>query len=492
MTCVERSANTSEYVAVHAAMEPARPAVVVGEETLGYGLVYEHIKNFTVGLHALGIAEGDRCIVKIAHPYVHWLILLALENLAAVSCSMQPQEGNSDPRLLGCANKLISQHTEETGGLVQSVCLPLEWVQTQLNTSTDDACYREVLRFLAPHAGQRIKRTSGTTGGMKIMLSSNQGEEAIIKSFAEVMGFTRDTRYLLVNSFVISSVYLAATLCLRLGALVIFERGESRLELIARHRVTHVRFFQQQLLDILKDIEQNTLPKPAKLTVILGAAPVSRALWDRVQGMLATTIVYAYNANECGSICIMGPDGVGAVRAGVQVSIVGPDDQVLAPGQTGRVRVKVPHMVTSYIDNPLADRQNFKHGWFYTGDAGQMIGPRLLKLLGRVDDVLIFAGFKRTADDYEVNVCVVEAVREACALAAQDALGVDRLVLCLVATPGSDQSALVQTIARLFPAFITEGGRVFFVDSLPRTANGKLQRAAMKARLPQLTGAYML
>lgn len=486
------TANTSEYVAVHAAMEPARTAVVLGGKVVTYGLMYQHIQSFTLALHQRGIRQGDRCIVKIAHPYVHWLILLALENLAAVSCSVSIQEGASLQALEACADKLISQNASEPVGPIALVHVRPEWVQSQLDAHPDEVRYRQVCQCLTPQAGQRIKRSSGTTGGMKNMLFSHQGEEALIRQYADVMGFTRDTRYLVVNSFVVSSVYLCATLCVRLSAMVLFESGENRLELIRRQQVTHVRFFQQQLLDMLKEIESGGLSKPKDLTVILGAAPVSRALWDHVLRLLARNIVYTYNANECGSICVMGPDGLGAVRPGVQVSIVDADDRVQAPGQTGRIRVKVPHMVRGYMNNPRASGQNFKDGWFYTGDAGHFVGHRLLRLSGRIDDVLIFAGFKRSAHEYEAEVCTVSGVADACALAVPDRLGVDRLVICAVVPAGLDRQAMVPAIRKLFPPFITEGASVFFVESLPRTENGKLQRAAMKARLPQLTGGHAL
>lgn len=492
MNVVECSASTSEYVAMHAAMEPQRPAIMIGKYVVSYGQVFQQIKNFTVALHELGIKEGDKCIVNVSHPYVHWLILLALENLAAMSCSVRSGEGSTLLNLMQCMDKYLSEDAGPKDPPVELVPVSLDWVQAQLNMQVDDARYLEVLRFLAPHAGQRIKRSSGTTGGMKTMVSSNRGEESYIKGYAEAMGFTRDTRYLVANNFVIGSVHLCATLCLRLGALIIFDQGENRLELMERHRVTHMRLFPQQLLDALKEIETRALPKPKGLTLILGAAPVSRILWDRVMALLATNIVYTYNSNECGSICVMGPEGEGAVRAGVQVSIVGPDDQKVAPGQTGHIRVKVPTMVQSYIDNPVATQKNFKDGWFYTGDAGYFTGTRRIKLIGRIDDVLIFAGFKNGADEYEVQACRVEGIQEACAMAAPDALGVDRLVICAVAAPAADQRAMVQALKNAYPPYITEGARVYFVDRLPKTETGKLQRAAMKARLPELTGSYAL
>ena len=492
MNVVECSASTSEYVAVHAAMEPQRPAILVANQVVTYGLVYQHIKNFTVALHQLGIKEGDKCIVNVSHPYVHWLLLLALENLAALSCSVRPKEGSTLIALMQCMDKHISEDDGPKDAPVELLPVSLEWVQAQLNARIDDTRYREVLRFLAPHAGQRIKRSSGTTGGLKTMVSSNRGEEAYIKGYADAMGFTRETRYLVVNDFVIGSVHLCATLCLRLGAMIIFDMGSNPLELIARNRVTHLRLFPQQLIDTLKELESRALPKPKDLTLILGAAPVSSIVWDRVMALLATNIVYTYNANECGSICVMGREGVGAVRAGVQVSIVGPDDRELAQGQVGRVRVKSPAMVQSYLDNPEASRNNFKDGWFYTGDAGQFIGTRLLKLAGRIDDVLIFAGFKNGAAEYEEQACRVDGIQEACAMAAPDALGVDRLVICAVAEPAADKQGIVQALQSIFPTFITEGAKVYFVDALPRTDNGKIRHSAMKARLSELSGGYTL
>jgi acyl-coenzyme A synthetase/AMP-(fatty) acid ligase len=116
----------------------------------------------------------------------------------------------------------------------------------------------------------------------------------------------------------------------------------------------------------------------------------------------------------------------------------------------------------------------------------------MLKLMGRIDDVLILAGFKRGADEYEADACAVPGVQEACALAVADAIGVERLVLCIVKVPGSDHTSLVLAISKKFPPFITEGASVYFVEALPRTDNGKLKRAVMKAGLPQLTGRYAL
>jgi len=167
MDIFERRPSTSEYVAVHAAMEPARIAVVFGGEALSYGLVYQHIGNFTVGLQALGIVPGDRCIVSVGHAYVHWLVLLALENLGAVSCSVRADETDTLKPLMACTNKLISQEGALPGATVEWVHLPMEWMQTQLNARFDEARYQALVRQPEPQSAQRIKRSSGTTGGMK-------------------------------------------------------------------------------------------------------------------------------------------------------------------------------------------------------------------------------------------------------------------------------------------------------------------------------------
>lgn len=362
MDLVEMSASTSEYVAAHAMADPARPAVIFGEQTVTYGLLYQHIKNFTLGLHELGVKPGEKCIVKINHPYIHWLIILALENLAAISCSANFEEEATLWDLYECMDKVIS--LDELAIDIKSNHVHLEgnWVQKHLDMVSGSTAYKKIQKHFGPMAGQRVKRSSGTTGGMKAMLSLHRSEESLIKAYSEVMGFTRDTRYLVANVFVISSIHLCATLCLRLGALVIFEMGANRLKLVDRHQVTHIRFFQSQLLDTLKMVEELGYVKPTNLTVILGAAPISQIVWDRILSGLGTGIVYTYNANECGSICKMKPGGLGVVRAGVQVSIVDDDDRELPSGKTGRIRVKTPTMVTGYLNNDQASQINYKNG----------------------------------------------------------------------------------------------------------------------------------
>lgn len=489
MDLVEMSASTSEYVAAHAMAEPSRPAVIFGEQVVTYGVLYQHIKNFTLGLHELGVKPGEKCIIKISHPYVHWLIILALENLAAISCSAKFEEEQTLWDLYDCMDKVISQDELPIDIKSNHVHLAGNWVQKHLDKVSDAASYQKIVRHFGPMAGQRVKRSSGTTGGVKAMLSLHQGEESLIKAYSEVMGFTKDTRYLVANIFVITSVQLCATLCLRLGALVIFEMGAHRLKLVEKHRVTHMRLFQSQLLDTLKMVEGVGHVKPLNLTVILGASPISQILWDRILNVLGTNIVYTYNANECGSICNMKPGGLGVVRAGVQVSIVDNDDRTLPEGETGRIRVKTPTMVMGYLNNEQASQRNYKDGWFYTGDAGCFVGERQLKLMGRVDDVINLAGFKHSCVEFETIAESIDGIEEACVTTAPDQQGIDRLVIIGVLSPAVEKQKILERIRTLFPPIILEGGRVLFTDKLIRNESGKLNRKAMQLSIGQAPAA---
>ena len=53
-------------------------------------------------------------------------------------------------------------------------------------------------------------------------------------------------------------------------------------------------------------------------------------------------------------------------------------------------------MITGYYKNEEETRKRFHNGWFYTGDAGIMVGPRKVKLLGRADDMVIMGGVKES------------------------------------------------------------------------------------------------
>lgn len=66
----------------------------------------------------------------------------------------------------------------------------------------------------------------------------------------------------------------------------------------------------------------------------------------------------------------VGPGTVGSLVANHYAKIIDDDGKDVAPGQEGEILVRGPVVIKGYWNNPKADSESFKNGWFYTGDIG--------------------------------------------------------------------------------------------------------------------------
>jgi long-chain acyl-CoA synthetase len=89
------------------------------------------------------------------------------------------------------------------------------------------------------------------------------------------------------------------------------------------------------------------------------------------------------------------PGSIGLPLPGVTVEIVALDDprRVLAPGETGELRIKGPNVFQGYWNQPEETAKSFVDGWFLTGDIGRMDAQGFFFLTDRRKDLIISGGF---------------------------------------------------------------------------------------------------
>jgi len=138
-------------------------------------------------------------------------------------------------------------------------------------------------------------------------------------------------------------------------------------------------------------------------------------------------------------------------------------------------------MVTGYMGDPPESGNAFRDGWFYPGDVGCLRPDGMLVILGRTGTVLNLGGDKVRPERVEDVLASFAGVTDAAVFTRANDLGVPQLFAVVVAGPGFDEPALRKHCEARLGTALTP---VCFlaVESLPRNAAGKLDRAA----LPQL------
>jgi len=83
---------------------------------------------------------------------------------------------------------------------------------------------------------------------------------------------------------------------------------------------------------------------------------------------------------------------VGKVVGHVDARIVDEEDNFLAPGETGEIVTRGPHVMKGYLNSPEMTAQAMRGGWFHTGDSGYFDEDGFLFLTGRIKDMIISGG----------------------------------------------------------------------------------------------------
>ena len=165
---------------------------------------------------------------------------------------------------------------------------------------------------------------------------------------------------------------------------------------------------------------------------------------------------------------------------------------VLPPGQVGRVAIEVAGSpllwFTGYADAPekTAERYTDDGAWYLTGDAGSVDADGFFSFSARDDDVIIMAGYRIGPFDVESVLVTHPRVMETAVIGVPDALRgevLEAFVVLRSGDRGDEQLAaeLQQLVKEQFAAHAYPR-TVHFVDELPKTPSGKVQRYVLRRR----------
>ena len=206
------------------------------------------------------------------------------------------------------------------------------------------------------------------------------------------------------------------------------------------------------------------------------------------------TIRDGYGQSEAGLLIanLAGlPERIGSMGLplpGYEIEVIDETGAVLPPDTPGDIAVRypAPGLFMGYLDDAAATTRTMRGDWYLTGDRGRRDAEGYFWFIGRADDVIITGSYR--VGPFEVESLLVEhpAVMEAAAVAYPDE-DLGHLVRAfIVLRPGfAADEVLIEDLRARFaehaephkaPAIYS------FVDSLPKTATGKVKRAELRTR----------
>jgi acyl-coenzyme A synthetase/AMP-(fatty) acid ligase len=331
--------------------------------------------------------------------------------------------------------------------------------------------------------------TSGTTGKPKAVIHAQRVAEHCAMLGQQILGLTSGDR-LYASSKLFFAYALANSLFagLRLGATVILDgewpTAERVAEICEHHRPT-VLFSVPTLYHKLTqgDIPHRLMAAGVRHFVSAGESlPVS--VRRELQQATGVSPLSGYGTSETMSLMLYCQDDSGLLHPTPLTEVRSDDADQDLPR---RLWLRHPSLATGYWQRP-AEQHDFAEGWFSPGDMFLPRSPNTWEFSGRTDDMLKISG------QWVSTIAVDQALLSACGDSVQDIgsaairneLGLTEIVVFVVASMGCEKDAksrLSDGIAAL-PGF-KRPRRICFVDQLPRTATGKLQRNKLANMIPE-------
>jgi len=501
----------------HVSVIGDRPALLFGDHVVSFGEMHSLACRFGSFLRELGIKRGD--VVGVCLPQVPELVVswLAIYKLAGVVLSMTPLFGvdaityrlkhsKAKALIISADKKDVRREVDGLDSLEHVIV-----VDSGEKLSSKESDFNECLSASTGLEAEETKSdepahlfyTSGTTGPPKGVLHAHRfllGHIPCFQLYFEIAPREGDVFYTPADAGWIGAIGDVILPALYFGMPVVLHSRVGRfnpvetLEILEKYRIT-CSFIPPTALRMI----QKTVPEPLReydlrLRAVSSAGEkVGKELIEWGREKLGAPVNEFYGCTEANLVVVSSttlgisrPGALGKPCPGHVVSVINERGEPLGVGEIGYIAVKHPDpvMFLGYLNDPEATRRKFINEWFIMGDLGYFDEDGFLWFVSRADDVIKQAGYRIGPDEVESVINQHPAVLESGVIAKEDELRGSIIKAFIVLKPSFQPSEeLVKDIQRFVKnrlAAYAYPREIEFVDELPRTTTGKLQRYVLR------------
>ena len=176
------------------------------------------------------------------------------------------------------------------------------------------------------------------------------------------------------------------------------------------------------------------------------------------------------------------PDSCGPAAPVCDLKIVGPNGDTLPPGEVGELWARGPNIVKGYWNKPQATAETFVDGWVKTGDLARLDEEGFCFIIDRAKDMLIRGGENIYCIEVENVLYEHPAVMDAALIPRPHKTLGEEPAAVVHLKPGmhASEDELRQFVAGKLAAFKVPVQVIFWPETLPRNANGKIMKNDLK------------
>jgi len=519
---------------------PDRPAVVFREQGIRWNWqeFADEVDILAAGFIALGIVKGDR--VGIWSPNrVEWLLTqFATARIGAILVNINPAyrlaeleyalnkvgckaivaaERFKSSMYLQMLQQLAPELATHAPGDLRAARLPdLRIVIRMCDTDTPGMlCFSEVIEqgrvsleratldaigaTLSPHEPINIQFTSGTTGNPKGATLTHSNVVNNARYIAMAMRLTeQDSLCIPVPLYHCFGMVLAVLACVSVGANMVFP-GEAfdpgaTLAAVSDEQCTALHGVPTMFIAELDHPDFASFDLSRLRTGIMAGSPCPiETMKTVVSKMHLNEITIAYGMTETSPVSFQSATTdpldkrtttVGRIQPHLEVKVIDAAGEIVPVGTTGELCTKGYSVMQGYWNDEAKTRESIVDGWMHTGDLATLDADGYCNIVGRLKDMLIRGGeniYPREIEEFLFRHPKIQSVQ---VFGVPDAKYGEEVCAWIVLRAGEHAEAEeIQAFCDGQIAHYKVPKYIRFVDELPMTVTGKVQKFVMRERM---------
>ena len=332
--------------------------------------------------------------------------------------------------------------------------------------------------------------TSGTTGHPKGVTLSHGNLAANIDSILDYLAITSSDSIVNVLPFYYSYGNSILHTHIATGARLVLENSllfpHRVVERIATERVTGFSGVPSTFTLILGRVNLNDYDLTSLRYVTQAGGPMAPVLIDKLtQAVPDADFFVMYGQTEATArLTYLEPEklvakrgSIGKAIPGVNIEILDKNLEPVAPGETGEICASGPNIMQGYWKDPEKSQAVIKSGWLHTGDLAHYDRDGYIYIDGRSSDMIKTGGNRISPKEVEEVIQELSGVLEVAVVGIPDEILGETIRAYVVPNPNSDlEKKAVQFHCKNKLANYKVPKSIVFVEALPKTASGKIQR----------------
>ncbi|NLI92363.1 MAG: acyl--CoA ligase [Peptococcaceae bacterium] len=492
---------------------PEKEAVYDGLRRMSYGELKIEAEQLASALSFLDIQKGDRVLVILPnwHEFVTLFFAVAKIDAILVPCNVSLSEKElkerfdlTQPKLafVSSRDQLMWLDTNEEFRKVITVRFKKKTLFT----------YSEVIALGEKCINQKVARnyplnikedvfalifTSGTTGIPKgVELTSWSILKTAMSIGQRLKSLEQDVFLVPLPCTHLFGMVTGIIVPLYFGArIVIMEKFNSReaLDLIEQEQITVHHGVPTMFIRELEEYKQHQVNISSLRTGIVAGAVCSEDTMIKINTDLKFDLMVAYGLTEFVGVSMTSLDDtlehrfrtVGRPYEGIEVKIVHESGRVAETGEIGELLCKGYGVMKGYYKLPDKTKEVLdESGWLRTGDLARIDELGYIKIVARKKEVIIRGGYNIYPREVEEIYYNHPDVLEVCVIGVPHKELGEQTIAYIQLKPDSKETAeLLREFAKGNIAKYKVPDHVILLDSMPKLANGKIDKKALQNSL---------